>query len=120
MECVKDKELGANGREKTVRRWQSTEKEIMGVPIVDKYKYLGTYLDFKLREESQVNHTRQKSNWIYIKLYPYLVNASADGRRDMWQTMVAPLFNGLLALMGEEKSVANLSQVFTIWYGSFK
>ena len=96
------------------------KKEVDGVPIVAKYKYLGTYFDFQSREENQINFIQRKANWMYIKLYSYLINASADGRRDMWKTMIAPLFNGIIALMGVEDSVARLTKIYDLWRATFK
>ena len=87
---------------------------------MEKYKYLGTYFDFQLTEENQINFIKRKSNWMYIKLYPYLINASADGRRDMWKTMIAPLFNGIIAHMGTENSVARLTKIYDLWRATFK
>ena len=57
---------------------------------------------------------------MYIKLYPYLINASADGRRDMWKTMIAPLFNGIIAYMGIENSVTRLTKIYDLWRATFK
>ena len=101
-------------------QWQIARQNLEGIPIVEKYKYLGTYLDTKLTENEQLKFISRKINWLCIKLYPYLNNASADGRRDMWWTMAAPLFYGLMALVWEEKSVTSLTKVYDLWRGSFK
>ena len=81
---------------KPTSEWVPTRKDIEGVPLVNKYKYLGYYLDCKLTLKTQLEFIRRKSDFLFVKLYPYLSNASADGRRDMWQTMVRPLFNAAL------------------------
>ena len=120
MECIKEKKIGADGKEKITRKWQITRKEVDGVPIVEKYKYLGTFLDFKLTEENQINFIKKKADWMYIKLYPYLVHASADGRRDMWKTMIAPLFNAVIALMAEENSMDRITNTYGLWRETFK
>ena len=64
--------------------WIPTQKTIRGVPICSKYKYLGTWLDSKLACGPQIGHIRKKAAHLFIKLYPYLSNSSADARRDMW------------------------------------
>jgi len=78
--------------------WVPTIKDICGVPIVTKYKYLGTYLDSKLTMNFQIECIERKSNFLFARLYPYLSYATADARKDMWRTMVLPLFNALLVL----------------------
>src|ERR1700691_2109182 len=95
-------------------------KDIGGVPIVSKYKYLGTVLDSKLTMETQLDFIRKKSNFLFTKLYPYLTNATAGGRKDMWRTMVCPLFNGLLALFYFEDSDINMGNFFGLLYSTFK
>src|SRR3984893_13960940 len=70
--------------------------------------------------ETQLNFIRKKSNFLLVKLYPYLTNATADGRKDMWRTMVCPLFNGLLALREFEDSVTHTENFFGLWYYTFK
>ena len=119
MEGIYEK-TGPGRKEKITRKWQIVKKEVDGIPIVEKYKYLGTYFDFQSTEENQLNFIKRKANWMYIKLYPYLINASADGRRDMWKTMIAPLFNGIIALMGVEDSVARLTKIYDLWRATFK
>ena len=105
---------------KDTKEWQPFTKEVGGVPIVNQYKYLGTFLDSKLTLKPQLNHIRTKSNFIFTKLYPYLSQASADGRRDMWQTMVAPLFDGILMLAYHEENKVSLENTARLWIGTFK
>lgn len=76
--------------------WIPTIKDISGVPIVTKYKYLGTYLDSKLTMKCQIECIERKSNFLFARLYPYLSCATADARKDMWRTVILPLFNALL------------------------
>jgi len=70
------------------KEWLPTCKEIQEIPIVNKYKYLGTYLDCKLTIQTQLDFIRRKSNFLFVKLYPYLSNATAGGRKDMWRTIL--------------------------------
>ena len=57
-----------------------------------------TDLDPKLTMKTQLRHIEKKSNYLFVKLYPYLSNATADARRDMWKTMVVPQFDPVLLL----------------------
>jgi hypothetical protein len=70
--------------------------------------------------ETQLDFIRKKSNFLFAKLYPYLTNATADGRKDMWRTMICPLFNGLLALFYFEDSDTHMGNFFGLWYSTFK
>ena len=79
-------------------KWIPTLNEISGIPIVSVYKYLGTYMEPKLTMTTQLENIKKKANFLFVKLYPYIINASADGRRDMWKTMVVPLFNPVLLM----------------------
>lgn len=45
---------------------------------------------------------------------------SADARRDIWITLIAPLFKGIAALMSNEFSVSELEEVSFLWKGVFK
>jgi hypothetical protein len=100
--------------------WMPTHKDILGVPICDKYKYLGTWLDSKLTCGPQISHIRKKAAHIYVKLYPYLMSASADARRDMWQTMVAPLFNAAYVLLEYEPSETHKTNLERVQKMTFK
>ena len=102
------------------KEWIPALKEIGGISIVSKYKYRGTVLDSKLTMETQSNFIRKKSNFLLVKLYPYLTNATADGRKDMWRTMVCPLFNSLLVLLGLEESDTQWGNFFGLWWSTFK
>jgi len=108
-----------NGKTKT-REWVSTGKVIAEIPIVAKYKYLGTYLDSKLTMNTQLTHIRQKSDFLFFQLYPYLSNATADARKDMWKTMVAPLFNAILILTYYERSKTPNWNMLRLLIGTFK
>jgi len=102
------------------KEWKALDRSVLEIPIKTEYKYLGVVLNFKLLLEPQINYIKKKASWIFIKLYPYLTQASADGRRDMWTLMVAPLFIGLGALMSCEYSVSLLKEAYSIWRNSFK
>ena len=102
------------------KEWRSVLNNFEGIPIVQQYKYLGTILHCKLSCSPQLAHIKKKTAHLLVKLYPYLVNATAEGRRDMWQTMTAPLFNATLALLNVEPSQANKENVYRLWRMTFK
>ena len=68
----------------------------------------------------QIAHIRKKSAHIFVKLYPYLKNATADARRDMWQTMVRPLFDATLVLLEYEPSKSQQENLKRLWRRTFK
>ncbi len=100
--------------------WQPSINSIRGIPICESYKYLGTYLTPKLSSDPQLMFIKRKSAHLFSRLYPYLANASADARRDMWQTMVAPLFNAVLTLLHFEPSRCHRKKAEILWRGTFK
>ena len=77
--------------------------DISGIPIVSVYKYLGTYMEPKLTMTTQLKDIKEKANFLFIKLYTYLINAFVDRRRDM-RKMIIPLFNPILLMCKLEKS----------------
>ena len=118
MQIVKENKIEKTKNSKIA--WTPTEASIEGVPICPKYKYLGTWLDSKLSCGPQIAHIKKKSAHLFTKLYPYLTNASADARRDMWQTMVAPLFNAALVLLEFEQSSTHRNHLERVRRISFK
>ena len=115
LETVKDE----NGYVQR-KQWIPSIETIEGIPIVTKYKYLGTYLDFKLTLETQNDHIKRKSDFLFARLYPYLSHATADARKDMWRTMVMPLFNAVLILIYYEKAKTNSWKTLRLLIGTFK
>ena len=99
-----EKVFDAAKKKVTRQEWTPALKEINGIPLVIKYKYLGTYLDSKLTMKTQIESIKKKSNFLFVKLYPYLKNATTDGRRDIWKTMIVPLFNAVFMLAMFDKS----------------
>ena len=100
---------------KKTKTWIPAKYDIAGIPICDKYKYLGTWLTPKLTCEPQISKIQIKAARLYTKLFPYLMQASADGRRDMFMTMVAPLFNAAHILLIYEKSVTHKQKLERSW-----
>jgi len=100
--------------------WKPTEDCIGGIPLCERYKYLGTWMDSKLTCGAQIYHIKKKAAHIFVKLYSYLAVASADARRDMWQTMVSPLFNSAYVLLQYEPSEANRASLERLQRMTFK
>jgi hypothetical protein len=111
---------GREGKKRIEKKWVPARESIKGIPILSKYKYLGTHLDSKLTMKNQLDFIKMKADVLLVKLYPYLTNATADGRRDMWRTMISPLFNGLLALLYTENSVSHQADTLRLWLYTFK
>ena len=109
------------GTKKTLKRkWLSAQNDIDGIPICEKYKYLGTILTPKLTCDEQISHIKRKSAYLLVKLYPYLMNASAYARKDMWQSMVKPLFDAALVLLKYEPSKTQKENLNRAWRQTFK
>ena len=68
----------------------------------------------KLTMTTQLENIKKKANFLFVKPYPYLMNALADGRRDMWKTMVVPLFNSVQLMCKFKKSKAEAEKVNTL------
>ena len=100
--------------------WVPSREDILGVPICKEYKYLGTILSPKLTAKPQTNYIKKKSAHIYTKLFPYLVNASADGKRDIFMTMIMPLFNPAIVLLHFEPSESHKKNLESLHRGIFK
>ena len=86
-------------------------KMIEEIPVVEKYKYLGMWLDQKLTLEPQKKHIETKCNWIAIKLYPLLKNVSLDYRINLWTVLIRPLFEHLLFILYAERSTTNINSI---------
>jgi Reverse transcriptase (RNA-dependent DNA polymerase) len=114
-----DKTQSKKGRRKA-KIWVPANKDILGIPICEKYKYLGTWLSPKLTCVPQIGQIKKKAGFLFIKLYAYLSQATADGRRDMFMTMVAPLFNAAHILLSYEPSTTHRKNLQTVWICIFK
>ena len=85
-----------------------------------KVQILRNHLTNKLTSGEQINYIRRKSTHLLVTLYPYLKNATCDARRDMWQTMVRPLFNAALCLQHYEPSKSQKQNLDRLWRSTFK
>ena len=91
-----------------------------GYPVVDKYKYLGTWLSQKLTADPQIQFLEKKVNFMKHKLSPCLYNASLDMRKNMWQVFVLPLFEFTLPIYFYEEAVTRKLRLEKILRHSFK
>jgi len=67
-------------------------KEIQGIPIEPKYKYLGLWLNQKLTLDDQIAHIKKKSDFIKNSISPVLSSRSLDYRKNLWDLFIRPLF----------------------------
>ena len=111
---------GNRKKEKAMSDWTVSQKSIQGIPLCKSYKYLGTFLTSKLSCGPQIGYIKKKTAHLFTKLYAYLANASADARRDLWQTMVTPLYNAAFALLYFEPSQTHKENLERIRRCSFK
>jgi len=63
---------------------------------------------------------RARSNIKIFKLFPYLNNATCDERRDMWMSLVLPLFNAAWILLKAEPSEGRKERLHNLWRQTFK
>lgn len=94
--------------------------EIDGYPVVDKYKYLGTWLNQKLTLDDQMEHIVKKTYFIRSKLTPSLFNASLDLRKNLWQIFVVPLYEFALPLYAAENAVTKKEKTKRLLRASFR
>lgn len=92
----------------------------LGYPVVEKYKYLGTWLNQKLTLDTHLTHIQQKTFFIRKRLSPTLYNASLDFRKNLWQIFVAPLYEFVLPLFKYEQSKTKRERAETLLRKSFK
>ena len=89
-------------------------------PIVDEYKYLGTWLNQKLNLEPQIKFINKKINFMRHKLSPCLFNATLELRKNLWQVFVVPLFEFTLPIFHYEDSRSNKLNLERLLRSSFK
>jgi uncharacterized protein (DUF2249 family) len=102
------------------REWIPAKKDVCGIPVCTQYKYLGTIITPKLSIDPQIKFITRKAAHLQVKLAPYLNSATADGRKDMFQTFVMPLFNAAYILMRYEPSESNKTKLINLHRGIFK
>jgi len=70
--------------------------------------------------KTQTDTIKKKSAFLYVRLYPYLSNATADARKDMWRSMILPLFNAVLILLYFDRTKTNTWRTLRLLVGTFK
>ena len=103
-----EKDFDAAKQKVTRQKWTSVRKEI---PVVNNCKYLGIYLDSKLTMKTQIESIKNKYNFLFVKFYSYLKNATVDGRRDIWKTMIVPLLNAVFMLAMFDKPETEVRRI---------
>ena len=99
--------LPRRGRKKTLHIGQEYE----GIPICERYKYLGMWVDQKLYMDTQVQQIKKKADWISIKLWPVLKRVSMQYCKNLWTILIRPLFEQLTILYNAEKSKTNKGKI---------
>lgn len=79
-------EIETNG----VLRRTTIGDTIDGIPVVDKYKYLGVTLTSKLNLEHQLSIINDKARKIFCALYPYFKTGSLRLRRRLYTLYILP------------------------------
>ena len=102
---------------KTVLETGQTFREY---PILDKYKYLGTWLSNKIELDPQLQFINNKVNFMKSKLNPCLYNASLEFRKNLWQVFVVPLFEFILPIYSSEEARTKKEDAEKILRRSFK
>ena len=120
MKCVTNSAKNKGGKTITTRSWRPETPHVLEVPICTEYKYLGTFFNSKLTATPQIHFIKRKSAFLYTKLFPYLKNASMDGRRDMFSTFIMPLFEATHVLLAHEPSKVHRMQLIRTQRTIFK
>ena len=105
------------------RRKRKTEINVdtyKDYPVIDKYKYLGTWFSNKLELVPQTQFIEKKVYFMRQKLSPCLHNASLEFRKNLWQVFVVPLFEFTLPIYFAEKAVTNREGLELTLRKSFK
>ena len=92
----------------------------MEYPIVNQYKYLGTWFNQKLTLDTQIQHILEKTYFIRSRLSPTLYTASLDFRKNLWQIFVIPMYEFMLPLCYHEESSTKKELVQRMLRKSFK
>lgn len=75
------------------RTRKPVDKCFAGIPVVDKYKYLGVEIDSSMGIGPYISKIQKKSKFIYSKLCSILWNSEPETRRALWVALIRPLFD---------------------------
>ena len=94
--------------------------KIEGIPVVKKYKYLGTWITSKFSMDAQLTHMKHKIDFLSTKLFPLLHDASLSLRINLWEVFAKPLFDQLAHLYHTDKAKTNKFRAERLLKYSFK
>ena len=101
-------------------RSRCQEQSITGIPVVTKYKYLGLWLNQKLKIDDQLAHIKRKSWFIKSKLGPVLQNVSLEYRKNLWNTFIRPMIEFCLPIFATEPARTNREKITDTVKRTFK
>ena len=90
-----------------------------GIPVVEKYKYLGMWVNSKLTMDLQLEYIKEKAQYLVYKLWPLLKNVPLDYRINLWTVLVRPMFE-MLTCMYVREPPSNQEKTNTVLRGTFK
>jgi len=84
-----------------------------GIPVVERYKYLGLWVNAKLTMDMQLDYIRDKAQYQVYKLWPLLKNVSLDYRINLWTVLIRPMFEMLISMFVREPP-SNQEKVYSL------
>jgi hypothetical protein len=95
-------------------------QNILGIPVLTEYKYLGLWINSKLTLDKQIKHIYKKNLFIKSKLAPILDRASLDYRKNLWTTFIRPLLEFCLPMYWNEPAKTNRELLERVVRSTFK
>jgi hypothetical protein len=133
IKCIeewgKENNLALNPRKSGILEFKSRHakagglvvgSEVLGIPVVSEYKYLGFVVTGKLGLETHLKTIETRANWIFVKLWHVLRNASLTYRINLWTLLIRPLFEIMIIPYALEPADSNKSKVKTLFRKVFK
>lgn len=91
-----------------------------GIPVVDKYRYLGTIINGKLTTSDHLEEFKGRIESLAKRLYPLLKQSSFSFRRHLWNVLARPLFEQLSLLSYNDRTATGKVIIERAIKGSFK
>lgn len=98
----------------------STGGTFEGIPIVDKYRYLGTIINNKLSTTDHLQQFKDSVKNLANRLFPLLKQSSFSFRRHLWNVLARPLFEQLSLLSYNDNAATGDPNIERAIKGSFK
>lgn len=90
------------------KRQEPTETELFGYPIVHEYKYLGGWLNDRLKVAGHLNHVERKISFLTHKLTPVRMLHNFRLNVNLFRLMCMPLYRmGMENAIGSNKTDQN-------------